>query len=301
MTAEEFQQAFRDEIANILGRISRRYSVTDQELIQALYSSVKRHMAQSEGDGRKGVAEYLSSLNHEELCLALACAKGDEAAWEDFFREYRGYMISVARSMTQDAAEAEQLADSTFAELYGLREVDGARVSKFSFYSGLGSLRGWLRAVMFQLSTDMHRKIGRFVQAEEAGDLDRLVGQDHAQETELDFIAKRYSAAVSEALRRAIQQLEPRERLILAYYYCDQMTLRQIADLFSVHESTISRWLTKAQKKIRKLVERSLLRDHGFTRREAAEAMELAAQRADISVVEYLFEAASSDQKAGKP
>jgi RNA polymerase sigma-70 factor (ECF subfamily) len=300
MTAEEFQQTFRGEIAGILGRISRRYSVTDQELIQALYSSVKRHMARSEGDGRKSVAEYLSSLNHEELCLALACAKGDESAWEDFFREYRSYMISVARSMTQDAAEAQQLADSTFAELYGLREIGGERVSKFSFYSGLGSLRGWLRAVMFQLSTDMHRKIGRFVQAEEAGDLDQLVGHVSGKEIELDFISKRYNAAVSEALRRAIQELEPRERLILAYYYCDQMTLRQIGELFSVHESTISRWLTKAQKKTRKLVEKSLLRDHGFTRREAAEAMELAAQRADIGVAEYLFELAPSDQKASR-
>ena len=36
--------------------------------------------------------------------------------------------------------------------LYGLRESAGVRVSKFSFYSGRGSLRGWLRAVASAIS-----------------------------------------------------------------------------------------------------------------------------------------------------
>src|SRR6185369_13274182 len=107
------------------------------------------------------------------------CAKGDDSAWDDFFKEYRSYLVSVARTMTQDAGAAEQLADSTFAELYGLRESGGARVSKFSFYSGRGSLR----AVVFQLSADHHRQSSRLVQTEEPEDMDRLAhaaeGTDH--------------------------------------------------------------------------------------------------------------------------
>jgi len=83
--------------------------------------------------------------------------------------------------------------------------------------------------------------------------------------------------------------------LLLAYYYYDDMTLREIGRLFNVHEATISRWLTKVQKRVRKLVEKGLARDHRFNRREVSEAIELAAEQMDINVREYLYESAPSD------
>ena len=311
MTVDEFQQAFKNEITELLARIEHRYSITDDDMTGVVYTSAKKYLAdalsQASGnpgpssDARKASADFLTSLNANDLCLAAACAKGDDAAWEDFFREYRSYLLSVARTMTQDAGAAEVLADSTFAELYGLRETDGARVSKFSFYSGRGSLRGWLRAVVFQLSADHHRQTSRLVQTEEPEEMDRIA---HAAEkpapkltTDLDFVRDRYRNAVAASLRRAIGDLDSRERLLLAYYYYDEMTLREIGQLFVVHEATISRWLTKVQKHVRKLVEKSLARDHSFNRREVAEAIELAAEQLDLTVGDYLLESVSSDRE----
>jgi RNA polymerase sigma-70 factor (ECF subfamily) len=308
MTVEDFQEAFRKEIAEVLPRIQQPYSVSELDMAGALYSSAKKYLTDAldqanpgpTPEARKSVTEYLASLNADDLCLAVACAKGDEQAWEDFYRDYRSYLVNVARTMTQDAGAAEQLADSTFAELYGLRESGGARVSKFSFYSGRGSLRGWLRAVVFQLSADQHRQTSRLVQTEEPEEMDRLVHASENQERtaapEVSFVTERYRAAVTEALGRAVAELEARERLLLAYYYYDEMTLREIGQLFNVHEATISRWLTKVQKRTRKLVEKSLARDHNFNRREVSEAIELAAEEMDISVREYLFAPASTDK-----
>jgi RNA polymerase sigma-70 factor len=302
MTVEDFQKAFAGEIDQLMARIERRYSVTSGDVAAALHSSAKKYLGDTieqtnanpgpTAAARQALSEYVGSLNSDDLCLALACAKGDDAAWEDFFRDYRSYLVSIARTMTQDAGAAEQLADSTFAELYGLRESGGARVSKFSFYSGRGSLRGWLRAVVFQLSADMHRQTSRFVQTEEPEDMDRLAhaseAPSRAASAETGFIRDRYRVAVSDSLRQAINDLEPRERLLLAYYYYDEMTLREIGQMFNVHEATISRWLTKVQKRTRKLVEKSLARDHHFNRREVSEAIELAAEQMDINVREYL-------------
>src|SRR5258706_11822233 len=186
MTVDEFQHAFKSEIKELLARIERRYSVSDSEVTCAVHASAKKYLAaildQTSGnpgpspESRKAAGEFLSSLNADDLCLATACAKGDDAAWEDFFRDYRSYMVSVARTMTQDAGAAEQLADSTFAELYGLRESGGARVSKFSFYSGRGSLRGWLRAVVFQLSADHNRPTSPPLPTDETEDTDQPAG-----------------------------------------------------------------------------------------------------------------------------
>ncbi|HET8676403.1 MAG TPA: sigma-70 family RNA polymerase sigma factor [Blastocatellia bacterium] len=311
MTVEEFRKAFNKEIGQALANIERRYNVTDDEMTTAIHSSAKKYLSdvidQTTGNpgpapaARKAVEEFLTSINIEDLCLATACARGDEAAWEDFFRDYRSYLVNIARTMTQDASAAEQLADSTFAELYGLRESGGARVSKFSFYSGRGSLRGWLRAVVFQLSADLHRQTSRFVQTEEAEDMDRLARaaehQPNVASSEMEFVRQRYRAGVADGLRRAIGELEGRERLLLAYYYYDEMTLREIGQLFHVHEATISRWLTKVQKRIRKLVEKSLTRDHKFNRREVSEAIELAAEEMNANVREYLYSSAARDRE----
>src|SRR5262249_16667440 len=149
----------------------------------ALHSSARRQLTETESgsdsdgaaDSKALAAGLLDAVNVDDLCLAIACAKGDDAAWEDFYRDYRSYLLSIARTMTSDAAAAGQLADSTFAGLYGLGEAGGNRVSKFSFYSGRGSLKGWLRAVVFQLSADHHRQTSRLVQTEESEDLERLV------------------------------------------------------------------------------------------------------------------------------
>ena len=311
MTVDEFHKAFKQDINQLLARIERRYSVSDAEMSCTVFASAKKYLPNSleqtsgnpgpTAESRKEAQEFLASLNANDLCLAAACAKGDDAAWEDFFREYRSYLVSVARTMTQDGGAAEQLADSTFAELYGLRESGGARVSKFSFYSGRGSLRGWLRAVVFQLSADLHRQSSRLVQTEEPEDLDRMA---HAAEKpgqkaspDLDYISERYRESVAQSLRGAIGDLDPRERLLLAYYYYDEMTLREIGRLFDVHEATISRWLTKVQKRVRKLVEKGLARDHRFNRREVAEAIQLAAEQMDLTVGDYLLESVSTDRE----
>jgi RNA polymerase sigma-70 factor len=315
MTVEEFQKAFRNEINQLLARVQSRYSVSEEEMGSSLHASARKYLARTLEDttgnpgpteaARAQLTEFMSSLNCEDLCLAVACAKGDEAAWEDFFRDYRSYLISIARTMSSDPSNAEHLADSTFAELYGLRESGGTRVSKFSFYSGRGSLRGWLRAVVFQLSADLYRQTSRFVQPEETEDMDRIAHAadlvDRAPSSEAAFIRERYRSAVGEALGRAFSELEPRERLLLAYYYYDEMTLREIGRLFEVHEATISRWLTKVQKRTRKLVEKSLVRDHGFNRREVGEAIELAAEQMDLNVREYLLSSATPERERERP
>jgi RNA polymerase sigma-70 factor (ECF subfamily) len=309
MTVEDFHKAFNNEIKEVAARIRQPYSISEAELAAALHASAKKYLTavieQTVGnpgpspEARQAVADYFTSLNSDDLALAVACARGDEAAWGDFYRDYRSYLINIARTMTQDAGAAEQLADSTFAELYGLRESAGVRVSKFSFYSGRGSLRGWLRAVVFQLSADQHRQTSRLVQTEEPEDMDRLASAsavEHPVVPEVSFVNDRYRAGVADALRRAIQELESRERLLLAYYYYEEMTLREIGQLFDVHEATISRWLTKVQKRVRKLVEKSLARDHGFNRREVSEAIQLAAEEMNHSVREYLFDASQRNE-----
>ena len=120
---------------------------------------------------------------------------------------------------------------------------------------------------------------------------------------ETDMVGEQYHLAVGSSLRKAIDSLEPREKLLLAHYYYDEMTLREIGKLFGVHEATICRWLAKIQKRARKLVEKSLARDHHFNRTQIAEALQFAADRLDVNLGDYLAKSVQSegDSMAGKP
>src|SRR6516225_5157935 len=71
------------------------------------------------------VARVLDTLHMEDLVLSCACAEGQEAAWEHFVATYRGYLRSAAQVIVGSAGgslESFDLADSLFADLYGVAE-----------------------------------------------------------------------------------------------------------------------------------------------------------------------------------
>jgi len=66
-------------------------------------------------------------------------------------------------------------------------------------------------------------------------------------------------------LAAAIAALEPRDRLRLACYYAQEMTLAQIGTMTREHEATVSRALARTRKAIREDVERRLRDERGFS------------------------------------
>ena len=131
---------------------------------------------------------------------------------------------SAARSASSNEDAAEDLTQSIWAELYGLRvREDGKPTSKLAYYSGRGSLAGWLRAVVGQLAVDQHRKQSRLVQTDEDADLDRLAQhRDEGNEQLLSVGAvnpeqslsdKFAGAEMQKALARSVKELSYEDRL----------------------------------------------------------------------------------------
>src|SRR5207249_6463691 len=95
-------------------------------------------------------------IHSADLELARLCAEGDEPAWERFVREYRPILYRAADAFDRSHA-ARELADSLFAELYGLTQTGSARQSLLRYYEGRSSLPTWLRAVLAQRYVDRLR------------------------------------------------------------------------------------------------------------------------------------------------
>jgi RNA polymerase sigma-70 factor (ECF subfamily) len=228
------------------------------------------------GASSEQATEFCASLRLEELALARACAAGHERAWQDFISRYRQKLHSMALHITHDSEHASELADSLFADLYGLnlrsdsREpgADGvaARRSKLIFYTGRGSLEGWLRTVMAQEFINRYRKQKRTVSLEEQ------------TEEGMQFAAAVPEAVCSPDQRleaatdQALGELSSEDRFVLASYYLDGRTLAEIARTLGLHESSISRRLDRVSDGLRKRILAGL-RERGMSHAQATEAM----------------------------
>ncbi len=130
------------------------------------------------------IADFIDKLQADDLCLIVACEQGNQTAWSDLVERFSATVRSAARSASSNEEGAEDLAQSIWAELHGLRvRDDGKPAGKLAYYSGRGSLAGWLRAVVAQLAIDQHRKESRLVQTEEDADFDRIIQHNQEEKT----------------------------------------------------------------------------------------------------------------------
>jgi hypothetical protein len=104
-----------------------------------------------------------------------------------------------------------------------------------------------------------------------------------------DPARERYLGRFDKALSAALAGLTPRERMLLACYYVDQLTLAEIGRVLREHESTVSRQLERMRRALRESVTQALQREIPACNGRPAEAALDAAQ------VELAFEYALED------
>src|SRR6185312_337836 len=166
---------------------------------------------------------------------------------------------------------------SGWAELHGLRlREDGRPASKLAYYSGRGSLAGWLRAVVSQLAVDQHRKQARLVQTEDDAEFDRIaadgseekeaVGRPSSLPNPENALTNKLAGSEMEgALASAIQEMDDEDRLLVKLYYFDNLRLKEAGAVLGVHEATASRRLARVHTELRQRVEQILTKEHGWS------------------------------------
>ena len=188
-----------------------------------------------------------------DLALASACASGEDAAWERFIREYRPVLYRAADAL-DSTGRARELADALYADLYGLNERGGERQSLFRYYHGRSSLATWLRAVLAQRYVDRVRTDRR---VDPLPDDAEIVSAATPPEPDRKDDAARFERALGETL----SALDARDRLRVACYYAQELTLAQTGRVLRESEATASRQLARTRRSIREGVERRLRAD----------------------------------------
>lgn len=278
--SEQIETLLVNGAKRLLARAGESHALDEAALVPRIKAIVEKYLLKDEENASpESIAEFCEGLQADDLCLIVACERGDEGAWSDLVARFTATVRSAARSASSNEDAAEDLAQSIWAELYGLRvRQDGKPSSKLAYYSGRGSLAGWLRAVVAQLAVDQHRKQSRLVQTEEDGDMDRLAQNlDERQDQVVSVGVVNPERAVSDkfaglemqkALALSFKQLSDEDRLLVKLYYFDGLRLREAGAVLGVHEATASRRLTRIHTDLREHVERILMTEKGWTKSE---------------------------------
>jgi RNA polymerase sigma factor (sigma-70 family) len=288
-----------------------------RELFEAALerSSSKRFCGQPAPS--KSVEEYLSALHLKDLALANACAAGHVEAWEHFVATYRGYLRAAAAAILRCSATSSaacDLADSLFAELYGLSAGKRAERSLFRYFHGRSSLKTWLRAVLAQRHIDAIRARRRLTELDD-DDQDASGARRSAQESShpqspADPHRQRYVALFTRTLSVALGLLPPRDKERLRLYYAEELTLAEIGRQLDEHESSVSRNLERIRRELRHNVEEALRKNRvaangsspeaGLSEEQISLCLEYAAEDAPIDLEKLFPPQNPPSQKAGR-
>lgn len=275
-----------------------RWNLSRESFSRALDRSIASRFA-TEVKTPAVVADYVDSLNLEELALACACAEGQVAAWAYFLECHRPGLRAAARVIAGESDGAD-LADSIYAELYGLEERDGTRRSLFDYFHGRSRLSTWLRSIIAQRNVDRVRAAKRLRSLD---DEEHPLPEPGVTAPPADPDRVRFARLAQEALGAAIRALSPPDRLRLSSYYLQRLTLAQIGRLVGEHEATVSRKLDRIRRDLRAGVEKILRETHELGELEVQACLDCAQDDTGLDLDELLrnreARSAGRQEKAG--
>src|SRR5207245_9239741 len=152
----------RADCAVLIRQLFRESSAERWHLsFQSFHTTLTRSAAKRFGEATANlerIREYFATLHVADLVLACACAEGSESAWNEFVARYRNYLRAAAAAILRRSSSdpaAIELADSLFADLYGLSEGQSGGRSLFRYFHGRTSLKTWLRVFLSHVHIDV--------------------------------------------------------------------------------------------------------------------------------------------------
>jgi RNA polymerase sigma-70 factor, ECF subfamily len=276
MSLEQFFETYRDTIHRLYSTSNAdAWNVSESSFAAALWRSVERRFSVDRASvSRDDLLRFLDSLHIGDLALAVGCLLGNADAWRHLLATYRAPIDAFAHAMLANSARANEIADSLWADLYGLRASDSERRSPLEHYGGRSSLLSWLRVVATRLEADRWRATRRMEPLDEQRDGNSSINGEVVDSPDPDRV--KLIAALEYSLREALNALAPGDRLRLSYYYVHNLTLAETAALTREHESSTSRNLARSRTQIRDRVTRILRREYRFSDDQISQCFEYA-------------------------
>ena len=188
--------------------------------------------------GARELPEGLDGERAAEVYLACACASGDSTAIGVLEERYLPRVqASLARG--RSPALVEEALQQLLATVFVPRPGQDPEIAD---YTGAGPLGAWLRIVALRIMMRLEKKQKR------AGELGSAVHAIPAPENpELDYLRRKYSVALQDALMEAWKQISSENQVLLRLRYNDNRSVDDIAEVENIHRATAARRVRKAE------------------------------------------------------
>jgi RNA polymerase sigma-70 factor (ECF subfamily) len=261
--------------------------VTTPHLVDGLYAeaaaawpgvSVERDVFVAAYEAKVGDDEPLPPAGAAELYLALACARGDNAAIAAFDREFLAVVPVALAAMKLPAATVDDVRATVRDKL--LLAEPGAQPRVIE-YAGRGRLKGLVQVTATRTAIDRIRH-----EAKEA----ELPAKEFAGpgNLELSLIKAQYREAFVAGFTRAVAAASRRDRNLLRLHFLGGVTLEQLAQMYGVHRATVVRWLAAAREAVFGATREHVAETIGAPADELDEMFDLVRSRVELSVERLL-------------
>lgn len=189
-------------------------------------------MAAMKTDGSSARPRPAAEARNDEAILVAEAGAGDSRAFGVLMERHLGGIVSIARRMLRDDAEAEDVAQEAFLRLWR----SGATLEM-----GPAGIRPWLRRVVSNLCLDRVRGQGRVKVVEEL--------------PEVPEPAKQLAALESQDVQRrvggAMQKLPERQRLALTLFHFEGLSQIEIGNILGVSDEAVESLLSRARRQLK--------------------------------------------------
>jgi RNA polymerase sigma-70 factor (ECF subfamily) len=176
----------------------------------------------------------LSELSDVQLVVAVARCREDALA--EIYRRHGGAVLALARRVTGDGGDAEDVVQEVFLRLWNHPE---------RFEPDRGSLRSFLLAQSHARAVDIVRsRAARQRREERDARGTATAGYDLEREV--------WDLAVADQVTEAMAGLPASERAAIELAYFDGHTYREVADMLSEPEGTVKSRIRNGMKRMRK-------------------------------------------------
>jgi RNA polymerase sigma-70 factor (ECF subfamily) len=176
--------------------------------------------------------------------LAQAAATGDAPAFEELYARHHRRVYSLCLRMTGNTAEAEDLAQEAFIQLY----------RKIGSFRGESAFTTWLhRLTVNQVLMHFRKKGVRLEQTTEDGDVPVQIVKGTENPHHMPVVDRI-------ALERAVAKLPPGYRAVFVLHDVEGHEHEEIARLLGCSVGTSKSQLHKARMKLRGLLKKTRLR-----------------------------------------
>lgn len=180
----------------------------------------------------------------DEQAMWRVQTQDDERAFTQLVRRWEGPIQRLCLRMTGDPDHGEDLAQETFARVFGRRKE----------YRPEGKFSTWLWRIALNLCYDELRRRRRRAESamDEAGEEPDAVGGLTAVESAPDRLLVERERG--ECVRRALLQLPESYRTVLVLRHYEDLKFRQIAEVLEVPEGTVKSRMSEALAQMSRLL-----------------------------------------------